>query len=817
MHAPRDPEPLLAEASWLRALALRLCADVHAAEDAAQDALVSALQRPPRDASRMRSFLASTLRNALAMARRGARRRTVREHDVAAAAAIAPGTDDLVARAELHRELVAAVLALPATARELVLRHYYEGEPVAALARRLRTTPDAVRAQLRRARERLRERLEAGDRGAARSFALLLAVTRPSTPAAAQALVPAAALALLAVAASAVAAVWFAQRAPAPATVGLSPATAAGAAVAAERPAPSAATEPAASARVDVAPARTLHGQLAGLHPQVPWTTTLALHAATAGEPAREHRAAVPVDRDGAFRVPLPSWTATHDASVRVTADDPGYLPAELVLAAATLAADDVAELVVDAATTVVGRVVDARGVAVPDARVGAFLPRAVPKGQPRGDTLLRAATTSDADGRYRLRVSAAGAAVVLAAAMQPAGAAARARDELQPAGADVELRWNDVTTAPPLVLGDAAWITGCVALADGTPLPDVELAWFPALDDGLPLFDACVGNLVRWPDGGVARVTFARTDAAGRFRLAAPPARAGRCQVRDAQGRSEPLVDLLPATAPAELAVPIARVAVVRVVAGGRPLPGAAVGVAGSLEHLVPPERRRRTDRDGEVRLPRSRIAPAELLVQRLGDRPLHVALRDDASAAAPQLVDLGPNAPIAVELHVDAPVPVRRLAASWRPEGGGLPSAVVPLARDDVAAPFLLELPPQRGELSIGPLAPDDGPERLLLWTPIALDASASAPLRLSPALGGRLRVHVRDANGFHLAGSVELARDGRPHAIGLDGQRPTETDGLAPGTWQLTVRPFGRKAQRREVVVHAGVVTDVHVRFP
>lgn len=178
MPARPELEQLLAHANWVRSLALQLCADVHAAEDAAQDTLTAALRHPPREPERARGFLARTLHNALAMARRSEQRRARREQ-LATPPADTVDASELVARAELHRQLVAAVLALPEASRELVLRHYFEGDDVATLARRSGITPDAVRAQLRRARERLRGQLERDGGEPARAFLLLVAASRP--------------------------------------------------------------------------------------------------------------------------------------------------------------------------------------------------------------------------------------------------------------------------------------------------------------------------------------------------------------------------------------------------------------------------------------------------------------------------------------------------------------------------------------------------------------------------------------------------------------------------------------------------------------
>lgn len=86
MTAARDLEPLLAHVTWVRTLALHLCADVHAAEDAAQDTWAMALRHGPRHLDGARAFLGRTLRNALAMSRRSARRRLRREKLAARAA-----------------------------------------------------------------------------------------------------------------------------------------------------------------------------------------------------------------------------------------------------------------------------------------------------------------------------------------------------------------------------------------------------------------------------------------------------------------------------------------------------------------------------------------------------------------------------------------------------------------------------------------------------------------------------------------------------------------------------------------------------------
>src|SRR5262245_10405295 len=54
---------LLEQTSWIRRLALGLAADVHLAEDLAQDAWVAALERPPATGKSVRGWLATVLRH----------------------------------------------------------------------------------------------------------------------------------------------------------------------------------------------------------------------------------------------------------------------------------------------------------------------------------------------------------------------------------------------------------------------------------------------------------------------------------------------------------------------------------------------------------------------------------------------------------------------------------------------------------------------------------------------------------------------------------------------------------------------------------
>jgi RNA polymerase sigma-70 factor (ECF subfamily) len=179
--ATPDLATLLAHADWVRGLSRQLCRDEHAADDAAQDTMLAALSTPPRHATNLRGFLATLLRNGLRGRARGQHRSAQRERAVARPD-FSEAATDAAARAELHQFLVQQVLALPEPQRALVLLHYFEGQDVAALGRRLSLSSDAVRSHLRRGRDTLRSRLRRdGVHGAA--FAAMVAASPSVAPA----------------------------------------------------------------------------------------------------------------------------------------------------------------------------------------------------------------------------------------------------------------------------------------------------------------------------------------------------------------------------------------------------------------------------------------------------------------------------------------------------------------------------------------------------------------------------------------------------------------------------------------------------------
>lgn len=154
-----DHALLLDEVSWIRRLARELVADRDLAEDLVQETCVVALEHAPRERSKLRQWLAQVLRNTLRQRARAEGRRGARERDGARPEAL-EGTDRLVERVALQRELVGAVLELDEPYRSTVLLRFFEELPPRAIAARLGVPVATVQSRLTRALAQLRARLD---------------------------------------------------------------------------------------------------------------------------------------------------------------------------------------------------------------------------------------------------------------------------------------------------------------------------------------------------------------------------------------------------------------------------------------------------------------------------------------------------------------------------------------------------------------------------------------------------------------------------------------------------------------------------------
>jgi RNA polymerase sigma-70 factor (ECF subfamily) len=174
-------DSLLAHRAWVRGIARALVADESRVDDVEQETWLVAMDRPPRGVGAVRAWLRRVVRSRAVDAHRSASRRAAREQATARPEGL-PATADLVAKAEIQRDVAAAVCALAEPYRTtILLRHFEELEP-REIAARLGVPVETVRTRIKRGHERLREVLdeEYGDR---RKWALvLLPLTKPRRP-----------------------------------------------------------------------------------------------------------------------------------------------------------------------------------------------------------------------------------------------------------------------------------------------------------------------------------------------------------------------------------------------------------------------------------------------------------------------------------------------------------------------------------------------------------------------------------------------------------------------------------------------------------
>jgi len=155
---PPALESLLRQQRWLRRLAASLVVDAAQADDLAQEALLSALERPPADAHAPRAWLATVVRNIARRFGASERSRSARERAVARLEALPP-TDEVVSRAALHAEVAMAILALDEPYRGTVLLRFFDEMKPGAIARRLEVPVETVRTRIKRGLELLRAEL----------------------------------------------------------------------------------------------------------------------------------------------------------------------------------------------------------------------------------------------------------------------------------------------------------------------------------------------------------------------------------------------------------------------------------------------------------------------------------------------------------------------------------------------------------------------------------------------------------------------------------------------------------------------------------
>jgi RNA polymerase sigma factor (sigma-70 family) len=183
-------EQLMAHSGWLRRLAGGLLADPAAADDAVQDALITAMRRPPDTRGSVRGWFGTVLTNRV----RSDARHAGRQRAVAARAAqvpeAVPTPEEVVAGLELQRLIASLLLELGEPYRQVVYMRFYDDLDSSAIAARLGISAGTVRWRLKMALGELRNRLDQNDGEGGRSWRRLLAPFGPAGAAGAGAATP---------------------------------------------------------------------------------------------------------------------------------------------------------------------------------------------------------------------------------------------------------------------------------------------------------------------------------------------------------------------------------------------------------------------------------------------------------------------------------------------------------------------------------------------------------------------------------------------------------------------------------------------------
>lgn len=154
------PEQLLADAAWLKRLAVTLAGNETDADDLVQESWIAAWKRRPDPERPLRPWLAKVIRDVAGMKRRSERRRAAREESSVDHDAVTASPDSLLDQMRLHRLLVDLVLGLDEPFRATIIARFVEGRTSASIARSLRVPESTIRGRLREGLARLRVQLD---------------------------------------------------------------------------------------------------------------------------------------------------------------------------------------------------------------------------------------------------------------------------------------------------------------------------------------------------------------------------------------------------------------------------------------------------------------------------------------------------------------------------------------------------------------------------------------------------------------------------------------------------------------------------------
>lgn len=161
-------ETLLRHQDWVRALARSLVADPSRADDVAQQTMLEAIERAPREIRHPKGWLAQVARNAARTFARSDKRRGKREQEVAKSDVTTAEPVDAANRMEAHKSVVDALHELEEPYRTVVMLRYFEELEPKQIADQVGRPVSTVRTQVQRGLAQMREKLDQrfGDRQA---------------------------------------------------------------------------------------------------------------------------------------------------------------------------------------------------------------------------------------------------------------------------------------------------------------------------------------------------------------------------------------------------------------------------------------------------------------------------------------------------------------------------------------------------------------------------------------------------------------------------------------------------------------------------
>jgi len=171
-------DALLHHREWVHAIARAVVFGHQDVADVEQEAWLAAVRQAPRE-STLQGWFKTVLRRTAVRVRARERKR----HEVEGASgpswgACSASASDVVVQAELHQDVVRAVLGLAEPYRETLLLRFFDGLPVKGVAQRMGAPVETVRSRLRRGLAMLKTALDRGDPSAWRLLLVPLPVAR---------------------------------------------------------------------------------------------------------------------------------------------------------------------------------------------------------------------------------------------------------------------------------------------------------------------------------------------------------------------------------------------------------------------------------------------------------------------------------------------------------------------------------------------------------------------------------------------------------------------------------------------------------------